>query len=373
MPRFDPIAALRPPMRVLPVYEALEDFETLVAQYGVDPATAIKLDGNENPYGPSPRALEALRAPAYRPQWYGDERQRVLRGALAARLGVDAACVVAGTGSDELIEQIFRLYLDARDGTRDRIVIASPTFGMYAFDAAQYGVEVVDVPRLDDWSLDADALVAAAREAKAVFIPSPNNPTGGLLSESLADRLLESGALLVVDEAYIEFAGAESLARRAATERGLIVLRTMSKWGGLAGLRLGYAVMNAETADLFMRAKQPYSVNVAAEAAAIASLADTAVLDERACVIAGERERVADVLAALGWIAPSPSHANFLLLRLARGGGQEVREALRRRGIFTRHFGAPRLRDYLRLTIGTPEQNERVIAAFRAIGEELAP
>ena len=375
MPRFHPIRGLLPALRTMPEYQALEDLHAVAARYGVDPADVIKIDGNENPFGASPRALEVLRNLEYHVEWYGDDDQTALRGALAGRLGVPAECVVAGSGSDELIDLVFRMYLGPGDGPRNAIVTASPTFGMYAFDAALHGVRVVDVPLRDDWSLDADALVAAARAAKAVFIASPNNPTGGLLSEALADRLLETGALLVVDEAYIEFAelaGAHSLATRAAAEEGLIVLRTLSKWGGLAGLRIGYGVMSPTMTDLFRRAKQPYNVNAAAEAAAIASVADAAVLDERARVIVGERERVTRELTRLEWVDPVPSRGNFVLMRLSRGDGKAVRDALRKRGIFTRYFETPRLRDHLRISMATPEQNDRVLAAIREIGEELA-
>ncbi|MFA7249673.1 MAG: histidinol-phosphate transaminase [Dehalococcoidia bacterium] len=368
MARFDPVEGLLPALRTMPEYQALEDLDEVAARYGVDPADVIKIDGNENPFGPSPRALDALRRVDYHVEWYGDDEQTALRAALAGRLGVPAACVVAGAGSDELIEQVFRMYL----GAGETIVTVSPTFGMYAFDAGLHGTRVMDVPLRDDWSIDGDALVEAARGAKAVFIASPNNPTGGLLPEALADRLLESRALLVVDEAYIEFSGARSLAARAAAEEGLLVLRTLSKWGGLAGLRVGYGVMSPRMADLFRRAKQPYNVNVAAEAAAIASIADAAILDERARIIVGERERVTRELARLEWIDPAPSHANFVLMRLTRGDGRTVRDALRRRGIFTRYFEAPRLRRHLRISIAKPEQNDRVIAAIREIGEELA-
>ena len=368
MARFDPVAGLRPALRTMPEYQALEDLGEVAARYGVDPLDVIKIDGNENPFGASPRAIEALRSLDYHVEWYGDDRQTALRAALAGRLGVPPECVVAGSGSDELIDQIFRMYLNLGD----TIVIASPTFGMYAFDASRHGVHVVDVPLRDDWSFDADALLAAAREANAVYIPSPNNPTGTLLPEALADRLLETGALLVVDEAYIEFADAPSLASRAAVEDGLIVLRTLSKWGGLAGLRIGYGVMSPTMTDLFRRAKQPYNVNAAAEAAAIASIEDTAILDERAGIIVGERERVTRELARLEWIEPVLSQANFVLMKLSRGDGLTLRDALRRRGIFARYFETSRLRDYLRISIARPEQNDRVLKAIREIGEELA-
>ena len=369
--RFDPQEALRPALRSIPEYAALEDLDAVARQYGVDPATVVKIDGNENPYGPSPKALEALRGD-YQPHHYGDAGQRRLRAAISKYLDVPPETIVCGSGSDEIIDLLFQLFI----GDGDRIVTASPTFGMYAFDAALHGGEVVDVPLLEGWAFDTEGLEAAARESKAVFIPSPNNPTGNTLPVALVERLLGTGALVVLDEAYIEFSHTPSLARRAVTEPGLVVLRTLSKWGGLAGLRFGYGVMHPQVADLLMRTKQPYNINAAAEVAALASFEDAAVLDARAQTLVAERERVSVALAGLGWVHPYPSEAIFVLLRLGREGqrieGKAVRDGLRRRGIFPRFFDTPRLRDHIRISVGTPEQNDRVIAAFREIGEEQA-
>lgn len=365
-PRFDPASALRPAIHALPGYQGVEDLATVAAEHGVDPSSVIKLDGNENPYGPAPKVLEALRQ-GFPVHQYPDAEQRRLRRALGEHLGVDVASVIVGAGSDELIELLFRLFVD----TGDRIVTASPTFGMYGFDGHLHGAEVVDVPLNDDWSFDTEAFLDAASSSRAVFIPSPNNPTGALMPESLVERVLETGALLVVDEAYIEFAHRESLAKRAASEPGLVVLRTFSKWGGIAGLRIGYGVMAPEIVDLILKAKQPYNVSIAAEVAALATLEDVAVLDDRACVIAGERDRMATALRALGWIEPSPSEANFLLCRLTRFTGRDVRDALRRRGVFVRYFDTPRLRHHIRFSMGTPEQNIEVLAAFEAVAREL--
>ena len=373
MAGFDVDRALRRPLRALSGYQPIDPPEEVAARYGIAPEAIIKLDGNENPYGPSPRAREALAGdyPAHR---YPDPEQRRLRAALGARHDLAPECIIAGAGADEIIDLVFRVFVSEGD----RVVIASPSFGMYAFGAQLAGAQPVDVRRGAAWELDSDALVAAAQGARAVFLPSPNNPTGGLAPPEVCERLLASGTLIVVDEAYIEFAGthasgAPTLAARAAEEGApLIVLRTFSKWAGLAGLRVGYGVMPPEIAAVFMRCKQPYGVNVAAEAAALASLEDAAVLDERACLIVAERERLAGELRAGGWLEPAPSEANFLLCRLAFADGASLREALARRGVFVRVFDHERLRDHVRISIGTPEDSERLLEALAEARPELA-
>ena len=365
MPRFDPLVSIRRALRELPEYQALDDLDAVAAEYGLDPDTVLKLDGNENPYGPAEGTLAAIaEAELHR---YADAEQRALRAAVSARIGVPPESIVGGAGSDELIDLVFRLFIDEGD----RIVTASPTFGMYAFDASLHGGETVDVPLLEDWSFDTEGLLEAASTAKVVFIPTPNNPTGNTLPPGLVEQLLDSGALLVLDEAYIEFARDESLVQRAAEDPALIVLRTFSKWSGLAGMRIGYAVMHPGTAALFMATKQPYNLSIASETAAIASLHHADALDARAEMIVAERDRVAEALRGLGWVEPAPSETNFLLCRLTLGDGRVVRDELRRRGIFTRYFDTPRLADHIRFSMGLPDQNDRVIAAFEEIGEEL--
>ena len=369
--RFDLDAALRPALRGMDGYEPIEPPEEAAARYGVAPADVVKLDGNENPYGPSPRARTAL-AGGYEAHRYPDPDQRRLRAAIAARHGIPESSIVAGAGADELIDLVFRVFVDPGD----RVVIASPTFGMYGFGARLFGATLIDAPRHEaDWSLDADPLVEAAEGAKVVFIPSPNNPTGGLLPADVCERLLASGALLVVDEAYIEFAHGESLVPLAAGgDAPLIVLRTFSKWAGLAGLRVGYGVMPRAIADAFMQWKQPYGVNLAAEAAAIASIEDAMLLDERACEIAGERERLEAGLHDGGWLDPAPSEANFLLCRMSDrldGDGAALREALARRGVFVRFFSDPQMRRHVRISAGTPADTDRVLAALDEAGREL--
>ena len=367
MARFDARRALRPALREISEYRPIDPPEQAAARYGVAAEAVVKLDGNENPYGPSPRARAALGG-EYAVHRYPDPDQRRMRAALAGHLGVAADCIVAGAGSDELIDLVFRTYIEPGQ----RVVIASPTFGMYAFDAALHGVEIVDVPRRSEgWAIDGDALVEAAAGAQAVLLASPNNPTGCALPAGLVDKLLDSGALTVVDEAYVEFSDQPSLAPIAASGAPLIVLRTFSKWAGLAGLRAGYAVMPRELASQFMRVKQPYSVSVAAEVAALASLEDAALLDERACAIAAERDRMADGLRASGWIEPAPSDANFLLCRLLRSDGATAQEGLRRRGVFVRYFDDERLRRHVRVSVGTAADTDRLLEAIDDVGREL--
>ena len=219
------------------------------------------------------------------------------------------------------------------------------------------------MPLRDDWSprrrARSSRRPARSREG-CVFIPSPNNPTGGLLPPGLVERLLDTGALLVVDEAYIEFSHATSLVARAAAGEPLVVLRTFSKWAGLAGLRVGYGVMPRRDGTLLMQIKQPYGLNVAAEVAALASLEDRALLDERACTITGERDALAEALRATGWLDPAPSEANFLLVpprwrarhRGARGAARAAASSCARSTIRA-------CSDHIRISVGTPEDTDR--------------
>ena len=223
----------------------------------------------------------------------------------------------------------------------------------------------------DSWSIDTATLLAAAQDAKVVFLASPNNPTGNQLQPELIDKIIETGALLVLDEAYIEFTQTESAAVRAASESALIVLRTFSKWGGIAGMRVGYAVSGEGSIDAMLRAKQPYNISTASEAAALASLQDTEILNERARILVKERGRLAEIMNQTEYLRPSTSDANFLLVQVLDGrSGHEISEALRRRGIFVRTYNDDRLVNYFRISIGTPKQNVRIIDAITEIGDK---
>jgi histidinol-phosphate aminotransferase len=364
---FDIRALIRPDLRDMPGYVPIEPTDVLAERLGIAPEDVVKLDGNENPFGPSPRALAALAAERDY-HIYPDPDQRKVRDALAAYTGASADRIVCGLGSDDLIDLVLRAVVSPGDG----VINCPPTFGMYPFSTQVAGGRVVDVPRREDFSLDLDALERAAGAAKVLFLASPNNPSGNLAPPEDIERLLATGLLCVVDEAYIEFAGRDkSCIAMVAAHENLVVLRTFSKWAGLAGLRAGYAVMSPVLASLLMTIKQPYNLNVAAGVAMLAALDDRALLDERACTIAGERDALRQRLDALGWIRTYPSAANFVLCRLDGLDALAVKDRLAARGIFVRYFDTPGLRNHLRISVGLAEQDRRLVAALQEIGAEL--
>jgi histidinol-phosphate aminotransferase len=201
---------------------------------------------------------------------------------------------------------------------------------------------------------------------KLVFLANPSNPDGSVLSRVDVERLLALPAMVVLDEAYAEFAG-ESYAVRVPTQPNLIVLRTFSKWAGLASLRVGYCIAPKVVAAKILQCKSPENVNAAGNVAARASLDDLDYLMGNVRCIVAERERLSTELAKLGWIQPLPSRANFILSRVIGRTGKDVRDALQARGILIRAFGSPRLREYIRVAIGKPEENEMVLKALREL------
>jgi len=351
---------LRPDLLAMEGYEPIEPTDVLAEALGIPPERVVKLDGNENPYGPSPRALAAL-ADARSYHIYPDPQQRKVRRALAGYLGVNEELVVAGSGSDELIDLVLRATLSPGE----RVIDCPPTFGMYSFSTSVCGGRVVEVPRREDFSLDLPGIEeAAGRGAKVIFVASPNNPTGNAVSPREVEALLGLGLLVVVDEAYVEFGG-ESLVSRVPEQERLVVLRTFSKWAGLAGLRAGYGVLPPALASLLLRIKPPYNLNVAAQVAVLASLEDVDLLRERVASLVRERQRLYRGLERVAFLRPYPSQANFLLCRVEGLEARWVRDRLAERGIFVRHFDTPLLRGYLRISVGLPEHTDALLRALK--------
>jgi histidinol-phosphate aminotransferase len=356
-------ALIRSDIERLEPYTPIVPFEALSERLGIAPEAIVKLDANENPYGPSPRAIEAVaRYPYY--AIYPDPDQTLLRRALSTYVGQPVARILCGNGSDEIIDLLMRLFVEPGDA----VLEAPPTFGMYSFNTGVVGGRIVDVPRDDAFGIDVEAIAdaVAASHAKLVFLPSPNNPDGSSLPRHALRQLLELPAVIVVDEAYAEFSG-ESAIDLVGTVPNLVVLRTFSKWAGLAGLRLGYGLIPEEIIAHLWKIKPAYNINMAAQAAALASLDDLQYLQANVKRIVQERERVYAALQDIEGLHPYPSQANFILVRVLDGAGRALKLALEERGILIRYFNKPGLRDCVRLSIGTPEQNDRLLGALREL------
>jgi histidinol-phosphate aminotransferase len=355
----DALSLVRPHLLQVKAYAAAEPPEALAERAGVHEADIVKLNANENPYGASPHVQRAL-ANLGRVPIYPDPEQTAVRQALGRYVGIGPEHIVAGNGSDEIIDLLFRVFL----APGDALINCTPTFGMYSFTAHVNDVRVVEAPRGDRFEVDTAAVLKAAGEgAKAVVLASPNNPTGNNTPLDAVERLLHAGVMVIIDEAYQEFGG-ESAVSLVAEHPNLAVLRTLSKWAALAGLRVGYGVMGTELTELLMRIKPPYSVSQAAEAALLASLKDVVLLREWVGMMVEERERMSEMLASVPGVQPWPSSANFILCQLPEGRGQAVYEGLARRGVFVRYFSHPRLRDCVRISVGLPQHTDRLMEAL---------
>jgi len=358
-PTRSPESLIRPDLKSFKTYEPILPLDALSERSGVPVDRIIKLDGNENPYGCSPRVPRALAGfPFY--HIYPDPLHTELQEPLERYAGVDRRHIVAGSGSDELIDLVLRLFLEPGD----KVINCAPTFGMYPFSTAVCGGVTVTVPRDETYSVDVPAVKAAIDgRTKVIFIASPNNPTGNTMPEVTLAALLDTGMIVVVDEAYHEFSG-QTFVHLVPRHANLIVLRSFSKWAGLGGLRAGYGIFPERIADLVRSIKIPYNVNIAAMIAVRESLADIDYLRTNVRAIIAERERLGEKLREQGVLAPLPSSANFLLCRVVRGDAREIKQGLETKGIFIRYFDTPQLRDMVRISVGKPEHTDALIGAL---------
>jgi histidinol-phosphate aminotransferase len=353
---------IRPELARMKGYVPIEPTEVLSQQAELPSSRVIKLDGNENPYGCSPKVYQALATYPYYHN-YPDPEQMELRKALEKYTGLSRQHIVCGMGSDELIDLILRLFLKPDD----EVINCPPTFGMYPFSTDVCGGRVVDVSRTEDFDLNmAGVNNTLNNRTKVIFVASPNNPTGNITTEQQIVELIATGKIVVVDEAYFEFSNA-TMANLVPIYPNLIVLRTFSKWAGLAGLRIGYGFFPVEIAGYLMKIKQPYNANAAAQAAVLASLADIEYLRANVAKIVVERERLFGRLRELGWLKLYPSQGNFILCYLSRGNAKEIWQQLRRKGIFVRYFDNSRLKDCLRISVGKPEDTDALVRALKEV------
>ncbi len=324
-------------------------------------AKVIKLNTNENPYPPSPAAMEVLRgldADALRR--YPDPAARRFREVAADVLGIPVEWIIPGNGSDEVLTMILRAFV----GPGDVVAYPMPTYVLYRTLTQIQDGRYVEVPFDEDYHLPAGRLAEAA--GAVTFVATPNSPSGTTYDiDALEDLAGRVPGVLVVDEAYVDFAESDclDLVRRCAN---VIVLRTLSKGYSLAGLRLGFGVGRPELLEGLWKVKDSYNVDAVACAAGAAAFADQAHKIANAEKVKASRARLADGLAELGWRV-WPSQANFLLVRPPPGQAERVYEDLKARGILVRYFKQPQLQDKLRITVGTDEQNEALLAALAEI------
>jgi histidinol-phosphate aminotransferase len=354
---------IRPELLTMKSYSPVEPTDVLSRRAELSAGKIVKLDGNENPYGCSPKVYQALATYPYYHN-YPDPEQRELRKALEEYTGLGYQHIVCGTGSDDLIDLILRLFLEPDD----EVINCPPTFGMYPFSTDVCGGLVVDVSRIENFTLDMTGIKKALTpRTKVIFVASPNNPTGDTAAEKEIRELLDRGRVVVVDEAYFEFSNNATMANLVPSYPNLMVLRTFSKWAGLAGLRIGYGFFPVEVAGYLMKIKQPYNASAAAQTAVVASLADIDYLRANVSKIVVERERLFGKLEELGWLRPYPSQANFILCSLPEGKAQEIWQGLRKKGIFVRYFDTPGLRDCLRITVGRTEDTDALVTALKEV------
>jgi histidinol-phosphate aminotransferase len=328
----------------------------------------VKLNTNEHPYGPSPRALEAIRqATSDALRLYPDPNADTLKTALAQRHGVKANQVFVGNGSDEVLAHAFQALLK-QDGA---LWFPDVTYSFYPVYCGLYGIEHRLVPLADDFTVRVeDYLPNDDRRASAIIFPNPNAPTGCLLTLDAVERIVAGNpdAVVLVDEAYVDFGG-DSAIPLVDRYPNLLVVHTFSKSRSLAGLRVGYAVGHPDLIEGLERVKNSfnsYPLDRLALAGAVASVEDEAFFVENCQKVIRTRSSLVEQLEGLGFEV-LPSAANFVLARHPDHDGAHLAGALRKRTIVVRHFRQPRIDPFVRITIGTDEQCASLVAALRDI------
>lgn len=367
---FNSFLDVRPEVEAFESYEPGLSIAEIAERYGLK--RVIKMASNENPLGASPAARKAILDHASEVFRYPQAGNPRLVKALAAAYQVSPKTIFVGNGSDELIDLLFRVR--AIPGVHNAVAFR-PCFGLYPTQARMAGVELRQAPLRQDFSFDFDALLALADENTTLaFVTSPDNPSGRIVSpkelKALA-RALPPACLLIVDEAYTEFAGPEhSLLGQLQDAPNVALMRTFSKIYGLAGQRIGYGILPERIADYLWRVRLPFSLNVLAEEAALAALNDAAFREKTLALVRRGREYLARELRALG-CEVIPSMSNFLMFRPPVGGpdAAAVHAGLLRRGIIIRALKSYHLPEWLRVSMGTEEENALFLQWLREILE----
>ena len=356
---------LNPALNTLPVYQPGRPIEEVARELGLERDEVIKVASNENPLGPSPLAVEAMKTAIGQSHLYPDGNAFYLKNKLAAKLDIEPRNLILGNGSNEIIEFVSHVLL----GSSDEIVVSQYCFAIYPLVAMIMGAKVNTVPAVEHGH-DLPAMLEAITPAtRIVWVANPNNPTGTLAKPGDVLALVEQvpdDVLLVMDEAYYEFLDepVDLLPLVRSNEKpNLLLMRTFSKIYGLAGLRIGYGIGHPDFVSALEKVRQPFNTNSVAQAGAIAALDDDAHLASTRSTNAEGLNYFEAVCVEQG-IEFVPSYANFVMVRV--GDGQAVFEAMQRQGVITRPMGGYGLPEWVRLSIGTAKENQRATESLKA-------
>lgn len=351
-------------LRQLAVYQPGKPIEETARELGADPREIIKLASNENPLGPSPQAMDAIRHALGTAQLYPDGGGFYLRQALSTKLKIEPGNIILGNGSNEIIEFLAHGFLNRGDD----VVTSEHAFIAYKLIAALFGASTIETPS-PDYGHDLNAMLdAITPKTRLVLIANPNNPTGTLLSQSEIDDFmtrLPDNVVAVFDEAYFEFLDQPpDTIRYVRDGRNVMVLRTFSKIHGLAGLRVGYGIGSPGLIEVLQKTRQPFNVNSMAQIAALAALSDENHQLNTKKVVDEGRAFLERQFAEMG-LRFVPSAANFVMARV--GDGVSVFKELLRRKIIVRPLAGYNLKEWVRISVGTMEQNQQCVAALKEI------
>ncbi|HYG33474.1 MAG TPA: histidinol-phosphate transaminase [Clostridia bacterium] len=353
-------------MKSLPVYQPGRPIEEVARELGLEVDSIIKLASNENPLGPSRLAVAAMRKALAQVNLYPDGNAFYLKQKLAAKLGITPANLILGNGSNEVLELLGHALLspDAE------VVVSQYCFAVYPIVTALFGAKLVVVPA-KNYGHDLDAMLAAITpKTRIVFVANPNNPTGTMVSREELARFVQAvpeNVVIALDEAYIEFLeNPQDLVPEIVSGRrpNLVLMRTFSKIYGLAGVRLGYGIGHPEFIAELEKIRQPFNINMIAQAGALAALDDTAHAEKTRRINARGLKLYARTFRKLGLEFISSS-ANFILVRV--GEGQRVFNELQKLGVIVRPMGGYQLPEWIRISIGTPKENDKCISALKKV------
>jgi histidinol-phosphate aminotransferase len=353
-----------PQLRAITVYQPGKPIEETARELGLDPGAIIKLASNENPLGPSPKATEAMRAALEKAHLYPDGGGFCLCKAVATKLGLATENIILGNGSNEVLEFLGHAFLSPGDD----VIASQYAFVVYKLIATSFGARTIEVPS-PDYQQDLDGMLdAIAPKTKLIFVPNPNNPTGALISQRAIDRFMSrvpENVIVVFDEAYFEFLDRPPDTLRFVREgRNIVVLRTFSKIHGLAGLRIGYAVGPPDLIEVLHKTRQPFNVNSVAQTGALAALEDDEHQRETKRVIDEGRAYLHQQFANMK-IPFVPGTANFVMVKV--GDGHGIFEKLLRQNLIVRPLRGYNLPEWVRISVGTMDENKKLIAAFRKV------